>query len=189
MRQCQFQNLVLFRPHRTLEYNKILTSRPPVALTEHLLWKRRQCEQTELFITQQLILRDAKFFFPRQFRTPSTNSFAYSQSELHDMNSHDLRLRNKSTHARGLFIAVRKRGKNTRKQDAYNQIYVQKWHTNIVVYCALIRFTAWSWTITLVRGKLTLLEIKDRPYRHQNNYGLISKDFYTHTACTVGVDL
>ena len=37
--------------------------------------------------------------------------------------------------------------------------------------------------------KLTLLEIKDRPYRHQNNYGLISKDFYTHTACTVGVDL
>ena len=44
-------------------------------------------------------------------------------------------------------------------------------------------------TITLVRGKLTLLEIKDRPYRHQNNYGLISKDFYTHTACTVGVDL
>ena len=46
----------------------------------------------------------AKFFFPRQFRTPSTNSFAYSQSELHDMNMNDLRLRNKSTHARGLVI-------------------------------------------------------------------------------------
>ena len=57
------------------------------------------------------------------------------------MNSHDLRLGNKSTHARGLviFIAVRKRGKNTRKMHAYNQIYVQKWHTNIVVYCALIQ--------------------------------------------------
>ena len=35
--QCHFQNLVLFQPHRTLEHNKILTSRPPVALTEHLL--------------------------------------------------------------------------------------------------------------------------------------------------------
>ena len=41
MRQCHFQNLVLFRPHHTLEHNKILISRPPVALTEHLLWKRR----------------------------------------------------------------------------------------------------------------------------------------------------
>ena len=48
--------------------------------------------------------RAAKFFFPRQFRTPSTNSFAYSQSELHDMNMNDLRLRNKSTHARGLYL-------------------------------------------------------------------------------------
>ena len=48
----------------------------------------------------------AKFFFPRQFRTPSTNSFAYSQSELHDMNMNDLRLRNKSTHARGLVILL-----------------------------------------------------------------------------------
>ena len=47
-----------------------------------------------------------KFFFPRQFRTPSTNSFAYSQSELHDMNMNDLRLRNKSTHARGLVILL-----------------------------------------------------------------------------------
>ena len=26
-----------FDPHRTLEHNKILTSRPPIALTEHLL--------------------------------------------------------------------------------------------------------------------------------------------------------
>ena len=50
--------------------------------------------------------RAAKFFFPRQFRTPSTNSFAYSQSELHDMNMNDLRLRNKSTHARGLVILL-----------------------------------------------------------------------------------
>ena len=48
----------------------------------------------------------AKFFFPRQFRTPSTNSFAYSQSELHDMNMNDLRLRNKSTHARGLVASA-----------------------------------------------------------------------------------
>ena len=32
-----FSNCVLFRPHRTLEHTKILTSRPPVALTEHLL--------------------------------------------------------------------------------------------------------------------------------------------------------
>ena len=46
----------------------------------------------------------AKFFFPRQFRTPSTNSFAYSQSELHDMNINDWRLRNKSTHARDLLF-------------------------------------------------------------------------------------
>ena len=38
---------------------QILTSRLPVALTEPFLWKRRQCEQSELFITQQLILRDA----------------------------------------------------------------------------------------------------------------------------------
>ena len=37
VRQCNFQNLVLFRPHRTLEHKQILTSRPPVALTEHLL--------------------------------------------------------------------------------------------------------------------------------------------------------
>ena len=37
---------------------QIPTSRRPVALTEPLLWKRRQCKQTELFITQQLILRD-----------------------------------------------------------------------------------------------------------------------------------
>ena len=37
VRQCHFQNLVLFRPHRTLEHNKLLTSRPPVALTEHKL--------------------------------------------------------------------------------------------------------------------------------------------------------
>ena len=37
VRQCHFQNLVLFRPHRTLEHNKIVTSRPPVARTEHLL--------------------------------------------------------------------------------------------------------------------------------------------------------
>ena len=58
VRQCHFQNLVLFGPHRTLEHNKILTSRPPVSLTEHLLWKRWQCEQTELSIMQQLILRD-----------------------------------------------------------------------------------------------------------------------------------
>ena len=49
----------------------------------------------------------AKLFFPPQFRTPSTNSFAYSQSELHDMNMNDLRLRNKSTHARGLVITLR----------------------------------------------------------------------------------
>ena len=59
VRKFHFQNLVLFRTHRTLEHNKILTSRPPVVLTEHLLGKRRQCEQTELLITQQLILRDA----------------------------------------------------------------------------------------------------------------------------------
>ena len=59
VRQCHVQNLVLFWPHRTLEHKKMLTSRPPEALTEHLLWKRRQCEQTELFITQQLILWDA----------------------------------------------------------------------------------------------------------------------------------
>ena len=39
------KNFVLFRPHRTLEHNNIITSRPPLALTEHLLWKRRQCEQ------------------------------------------------------------------------------------------------------------------------------------------------
>ena len=37
VRQCHFQNLVLFRPHRTLEHSKILTSRRPVALTEPLL--------------------------------------------------------------------------------------------------------------------------------------------------------
>ena len=64
-----------FRPHRSLEQSKIITWRPPVALTEHLLWKRRQCEQTELFITQELILRDAVkqffFFFFFFFLTPS----------------------------------------------------------------------------------------------------------------------
>ena len=56
------------------------------------------------------------------------------------MNIHDLRLRNKSTHARGLVIL--NCGEEKRKeytQDEYNQIYVQKWHTNIVVYCALIQ--------------------------------------------------
>ena len=68
----------------------------------------------------------AKFFFPRQFRTPSTNSFAYSQSELHDMNMNDLRLRNKSTHARGLVILL------------LSLIQSGPCH--------------WSWTITLVRG-------------------------------------
>ena len=56
--------------------------------------------------TAQFGVPQAKFFFPRQFRTPSTNSFAYSQSELHDMNMNDLRLRNKSTHARGLVILL-----------------------------------------------------------------------------------
>ena len=50
--------------------------------------------------------REAKFFFPPQLWTPSTNSFAYSQSELHDMNMNDLRLRNKTTHARGLVILL-----------------------------------------------------------------------------------
>ena len=82
-------------------------------------------------------VRCAKFFFPRQFRTPSTNSFAYSQSELHDMNSHDLRLRNKSTHARGLviFIAVRKRGKNTRKMHTTK--FTCK-YCSVGLYCALI---------------------------------------------------
>ena len=76
--------------------------------------------------------RGAKLFFPPQFRTPSTNSFAYSQSETtppppwtYDMNIHDLRLRNKSTHVRGLVI-LRKRGSTcVHTQDAYNQIYVQ----------------------------------------------------------------
>ena len=53
------------------------------------------------------------------------------------MNMNDLRLRNKSTHARGLVIFI-VHGEEKRKeytQDAYNQIYVQKCHTNIVVYC------------------------------------------------------
>ena len=30
VRQCHFQNLVLFRPHRTLEHSKIPISRHPV---------------------------------------------------------------------------------------------------------------------------------------------------------------
>ena len=30
VRQCHFQNVVLFRPHRTLEHSKIPTSRRPV---------------------------------------------------------------------------------------------------------------------------------------------------------------
>ena len=36
-----FSKFSTFRPHRTLEHNKILTSRPPVALTEHLLLKTK----------------------------------------------------------------------------------------------------------------------------------------------------
>ena len=79
----------------------------------------------------------AKLFFPPQFRTPSTNSFAYSQSELHDMNMNDLRLRNKSTHARG--------GKEERvharciQPNLRANMATSDCHTNIVVYCALIQ--------------------------------------------------
>ena len=47
-----------------------------------------------------------EILFPTTVPDPSTNSFAYSQSELHDMNMNDLRLRNKSTHARGLVILL-----------------------------------------------------------------------------------
>ena len=65
---------------------------------------------------EQITGRDAKFFSPPQLWTPSTNSFAYSQSELHDMNMNDLRLRNKSTHARGLVILLSRWGYT---QDAY----------------------------------------------------------------------
>ena len=88
------------------------------------------------------------------------------------MNSHDLRLRNKSTHARGLviFIAVRKRGKNTRKMHTtkftckYCSVGLLCSHSQPEALIVIIVID------TLVRGKLTLLEIKDRPYRHQNNY-------------------
>ena len=81
----------------------------------------------------------AKFFFPRQFRTPSTNSFAYSQSELHDMNMNDLRLRNKSTHARVLVIYC---GEEKDTQDAYNQIYVQKWRPSTAIQFVQILYYA-----------------------------------------------
>ena len=62
--------------------------------------------QKGVFATLDRVWRDANFFFPPQLWTPSTNSFAYSQSELHDMNMNDLRLRNKNTHARGLVILL-----------------------------------------------------------------------------------
>ena len=42
-----------------MEHNKILTSRPPVALTEHFENEDNVNKIMELFITQQLILRDA----------------------------------------------------------------------------------------------------------------------------------
>ena len=61
VRQCHFQTLVtFFDPIVLWNTNKILTSRSPVALTEHLLWKRRQCEHKRSYsLRKQLILRDA----------------------------------------------------------------------------------------------------------------------------------
>ena len=81
------------------------------------------------------------------------------------MNSHDLRLRNKSTHARGLviFIAVRKRGKNTRKMQAHTTKFTCK-YCSVGLLCSHSQPEALIVIIvidTLVRGKLTLLEIKD----------------------------
>ena len=67
--------------------------------------------------------REAKFFFPPQLWTPSTNSFAYSQSELHDMNMNDLRLRNKSTHARGLVILLSRWREDTRKGTVIESLH------------------------------------------------------------------
>ena len=77
-------------------------------------------------------------------------------------NIHDLRLRNKSTHVRGLVILLRwgKEEEFVYTQDAYNQIYVQWMATSDChTSCTVLSFRGpchWSWTITLVRGKLTL---------------------------------
>ena len=60
VRQCHFQNLVLFRPHRTLEHGKIPTSRRPVALTEPLLWKRRQTKAIHYATADSPGRREAK---------------------------------------------------------------------------------------------------------------------------------
>ena len=81
--------------------------------------------QYELICIQPI--RDVFFFF--------FFFFCPEPLGLHDMTIHDLRLRNKSTHAR-----EEKRKEYT--QDAYNQIYVQKLRppTAIqILYCALIQ--------------------------------------------------
>ena len=104
-------------------------------------------------------------FFPhRSCGPPSTNSFAYSQSELHDMNMNDLRLRNKTAHARGLVILLPRCSEDTRKMHILElslSIYVQNnGDLRVILYCALIQNQkpfSLILTITLVRGKLTLL--------------------------------
>ena len=127
----------------------------------------------------------AKLFFPPQFRTPSTNSFAYSQSEtfffffflfsfsfffffffffpLNLWYEYSwLASSDKSTHVRGLVILLRwgKEEEYVYTQDAYNQIYVQWMATSDChTSCTVLSFRGpchWFWTITLVRGKLTL---------------------------------
>ena len=68
VRQCNFQNLVLFRPYRPLEHRKTLESLRPVLLTKPSHWKQRQCEQTGQFITQHLTLWSEKFLLFQRSR-------------------------------------------------------------------------------------------------------------------------
>ena len=85
----------------------------------------------------------ANFFFPPQLWTPSTNSFAYSQSELHDMNMNDLRLRNKIAHARGLVILLPRWLEDTRKMHIYLNFLYQftcKTMATSESYCTVLSF-------------------------------------------------
>ena len=68
VRQCNFQNLVLFQPNWPLEHRKTLDPRRPVLLKKPSHWKQRQCEQTGLFITQHLTPWSKKFLLFQRSR-------------------------------------------------------------------------------------------------------------------------
>ena len=115
------------------------------SITTSPCWGVKTCRAARTCCLGALALsvsaRAAKIFFPPQLWTPSTNSFAYSQSELHDMNMNDLRLRNKSTHARGLVILLSRWGYT---QDAYlNFLYQFTCKNNgdlRLSYCTVLSF-------------------------------------------------